>query len=164
MRNVALLLIAALAIFGGGFLLGRGHRPAPVEVIKETRDTLYIRDTLIAEVAAAPCYIYRTEEVVIPVHDTIVARDTIYASVERTTLKYEDSTYTAIVSGIYPRLDSLAIYPRKEVVTIHTTERVTVPRRWGIGLQAGYGGVLADGKIATGPYIGVGVTYNLFGW
>lgn len=162
MRNVALLLIAALAIFGGGFLLGRGHRPAPV--VTETRDTLYIRDTLIAEVAAAPCYIYRTEEVVIPVHDTIVARDTIYASVERTTLRYEDSTYTAIVSGIYPRLDSLAIYPRKEVITIHTTERVTVPRRWGIGLQAGYGGVLAEGKIATGPYIGVGVTYNLFGW
>lgn len=162
MRNVALLLIAALAIFGGGFLLGRGHRPAPV--VTETRDTLYIRDTLIAEVAAAPCYIYRTEEVVIPVHDTIVARDTIYAAVERTTLRYEDSTYTAIVSGIYPRLDSLAIYPRREVVTIHTTERVTVPRRWGIGLQAGYGGVLAEGKIATGPYIGVGVTYNLFGW
>lgn len=164
MRNVALLLIAALAIFGGGFLLGRGHRPAPVEVIKETRDTLYLRDTLIAEVAAAPCYIYRTEEVVIPVHDTIVARDTVFAAVERTTLKYEDSTYTAIVSGIFPRLDSLAIYPRKEVITIHTTERVTVPRRWGIGLQAGYGGVLAEGKIATGPYIGVGVTYNLFGW
>lgn len=164
MRNVALLLIAALAIFGGGFLLGRGHRPAPVEVIKETRDTLYLRDTLIAEVAAAPCYIYRTEEVVIPVHDTIVARDTIYAAVERTTLRYEDSTYTAIVSGIYPRLDSLAIYPRREVITIHTTERVTVPRRWGIGLQAGYGGVLAEGKIATGPYIGVGVTYNLVGW
>ena len=156
---IALLAVALLA-----FLAGRATRPAPVEVIKETRDTLIIRDTLTAEVAAAPCYIYRTEEVVIPVHDTIVARDTIYAAVERTTLKYEDSTYTAIVSGIYPRLDSLAIYPRKEVVTIHTTERVAVPRRWGIGLQAGYGGVLADGKIATGPYIGVGVTYNLFGW
>ena len=162
MRNVALLLIAALAIFGGGFLLGRGHRPAPV--VTETRDTLYIRDTLIAEVAAAPCYIYRTEEVVIPVHDTIVARDTIYASVERTTLRYEDSTYTAIVSGIYPRLDSLAIYPRKEVVTIHTTERVPKANRWGLGLQAGYGGVLADGKLATGPYIGVGISWNLATW
>lgn len=162
MRNVALLLIAALAIFGGGFLLGRGHRPAPV--VTETRDTLYIRDTLIAEVAAAPCYIYRTEEVVIPVHDTIVARDTIYAAVERTTLRYEDSTYTAIVSGIYPRLDSLAIYPRKEVITIHTTERVPKANRWGFGLQAGWGGVLADGKLATGPYIGVGISWNLATW
>lgn len=166
MRNVALLLIAALAIFGGGFLLGRAHRPAPVEVIKETRDTLYLRDTLIAEVAAAPCYIYRTEEVVIPVHDTIVARDTIYATVERTSLRYEDSTYTAIVSGIYPRLDSLAIYPRREVVTIHTTERVTVPKanRWGFGLQAGYGLALAGGQLRPAPYVGVGVSFNLASW
>jgi hypothetical protein len=156
-----MLTVALLA-----FLAGRATRQQAPEVITEVRDTLYLRDTLIAEVAAAPCYIYRTEEVVIPVHDTIVARDTIYAAVERTTLRYEDSTYTAIVSGIYPRLDSLAIYPRKEVVTIHTTERVTVPKanRWGLGLQAGYGGVLADGKLATGPYIGVGISWNLATW
>lgn len=158
----ALYILAALALLGGGFAVGR--RTAPVEVIRETRDTLYLRDTLIAEVAAAPCYIYRTEEVAIPVHDTIVARDTIYAAVERTTLRYEDSTYTAIVSGIYPRLDSLAIYPRKEVITIHTTERVPKANRWGLGLQAGYGGVLADGKLATGPYIGVGISWNLATW
>lgn len=146
------------------FLAGRATRQQAPAVITEVRDTLYIRDTLIAEVAAAPCYIYRTEEVVIPVHDTIVARDTIYAAVERTTLRYEDSTYTAIVSGIYPRLDSLAIYPRKEVITIHTTEQVPKANRWGFGLQAGYGGVLADGKLATGPYIGVGISWNLATW
>lgn len=162
MRNVALLLIAALAIFGGGFLLGRGHRPAPV--VTETRDTLYLRDTLIAEVAAAPCYIYRTEEVVIPVHDTIVARDTIYAAVERTTLRYEDSTYCAIVSGIRPRLDFLAVYPERQTITI--TERVAVPtaQRWGVGLQAGYGVAIADGRIVPSPFVGVGVSYNLFNW
>lgn len=156
---IVMLAVALLAFFAG-----RATRQQAPAIISEVRDTLYLRDTLIAEVAAAPCYIYRTEEVVIPVHDTIVARDTIYAAVERTTLRYEDSTYTAIVSGIYPRLDSLAIYPRKEVVTIHTTERVPKANRWGFGLQAGWGGVLADGKLATGPYIGVGISWNLATW
>ncbi len=157
-------ILAALALIGGGFAVGRSCRPAPVEVVTETRDTLYIRDTIIAEVAAAPCYIYRTEEVRIPVHDTLVTRDTIYAAVERTTLRYEDSTYTAIVSGIYPRLDSLAIYPRREVVTIHTTEQVAISRRWGLGIQAGYGLMVAGGQLHPAPYIGMGVSFNLASW
>ena len=161
-RFVPVIVMLAVALLV--FLAGRATRQQAPAVVRETRDTLYLRDTLIAEVAAAPCYIYRTEEVVIPVHDTIVARDTIYAAVERTTLRYEDSTYTAIVSGIYPRLDSLAIYPRREVVTIHTTERVAVPRRWGIGVQAGYGLTVAGGAIHPSPYIGVGVSYNLLSW
>lgn len=161
--GIVAVLIITMAAFVSGWCL---KSPAEVEVVKETRDTLYLRDTLIVEVAAAPCYIVQRVRDTIPVERIVTQTDTIFAEAERTTLRYEDSTYTAIVSGIRPKLDSLAIYPRKEVVTIHTTERVTVPKanRWGFGLQAGYGGVLADGKLATGPYIGVGISWNLATW
>lgn len=161
MRNVALLLIAALALLGGAFLWGYSRGRATIPPPEIVRDTVTFRDTIEVDAPRiVTSYIVDT----LTMEVITVQHDTILATLPREEVTYQDSTYTAIVSGIYPRLDSLAIYPRREVVTIHTTERVTVPRRWGIGLQAGYGGVLAEGKIATGPYIGVGVTYNIFGW
>lgn len=163
MRNVALLLVLLGLL--ASFFAGRWSKKAEtIEVVTETRDTLYLRDTLIVEVAAAPCYITRVEEVYVPVTDTLRIQDTIYAVLDRTTLRYEDSTYTAVVSGIEPRLDSLTIYPQRELITIHTTERVAVPKRWGVGINAGYGVTVAGGMIQPAPYIGIGVSYNLVSW
>ena len=68
--------------------------------------------------------------------------------------------YTAVISGIEPRLDSLAIYPQKEVITIHTTERVQASR-WSLGVQAGAGVMYAGGALHAGPYLGVGVSYRI---
>ena len=160
MRNVALLLIAALAIFGGGFALGRRTAPPPPEP-SVVRDTLRLRDTVhVPQPVPVEHRVTDTLEleVVTTVHDTVVAM------LPREEIRYEDSTYCAIVSGIRPRLDFLAVYPERQTITI--TERVAVPtaQRWGVGLQAGYGGVLADGKLATGPYIGVGISWNLATW
>lgn len=74
--------------------------------------------------------------------------------------RYADSTYTAYVSGYEPRLDSIFVYPRREIVTI-TTERTAYKyrnRRFGIGIQAGYGITPKGAK----PYLGIGINYNLF--
>lgn len=74
--------------------------------------------------------------------------------------RYADSTYTAYVSGYEPRLDSIFVYPRREIVKI-TTERTAYKyrnRRFGIGIQAGYGITPKGAK----PYIGIGISYNLF--
>lgn len=71
----------------------------------------------------------------------------------------DDSTYTAYVSGYRPRLDSIFVYPRREVVAI-TTERTAYKykrRRFGIGIQAGYG-ITPRGMQ---PYVGVGASYDL---
>ena len=66
------------------------------------------------------------------------------------------------VSG-RPQLDSIQIYQRTEFIT-KEIKTVTKPKRWGLGLQAGYGVSLHNGQIQPGPYIGVGLYYSLINW
>lgn len=84
--------------------------------------------------------------------------DSISVELPITQKRYADSTYTAWVSGYNPTLDSIRIYPRHEVITITNTIRQK-PKRWGVGLNVGYG---ITPKNGLQPYIGVGVSYNLF--
>lgn len=72
--------------------------------------------------------------------------------------RYSDSTYTAYVSGYEPRLDSIFVYPRREVITVSTVRTEYRHRRFGVGIQAGYG----IGPKGGQPYIGIGISYNLF--
>ena len=71
---------------------------------------------------------------------------------------YEDSTYTAYVSGYRASLDSLVFKMPREVITIKEKRK---HKRWGGGFQVGYGLTLKGNPQFT-PYIGVGVSYNLF--
>lgn len=71
---------------------------------------------------------------------------------------YENSTYTAYVSGYLPQLDSLIFRMPREVVTVREYSK---PKRWGIGVQVGYG-MSVNGTPQFSPYIGIGVSYNLF--
>ena len=91
------------------------------------------------------------------VKDTICT-DSVSVKIPITQKRYEDSTYTAWVSGYHPTLDSILVYPRHEVITITNTIRQK-PKRWGVGLNVGYG---ITPKHDMQPYIGVGVQYNLF--
>lgn len=69
---------------------------------------------------------------------------------------YADSTYEAWVSGpIDPRLDSLRVFAQ---TTIITRREWKPPKRWHIGVTAGYG----YGQKGFQPYVGVGITYSLF--
>lgn len=65
---------------------------------------------------------------------------------------YKDEDYTAYVSGVYPSLDSIFVYPKREVVTIKKP-----PKRWHIGPTIGFG-VTPKG---LQPYFGVSVTYSI---
>lgn len=65
---------------------------------------------------------------------------------------YEDTTYKAYVSGVCPRLDSIFVYPRREVVTIKKP-----PKRWHIGPTIGYG-LTPHG---FQPYAGISITYSV---
>ena len=73
---------------------------------------------------------------------------------------YEDSTYTAYVSGYRASLDSLIFRMPREVTTI-TNTHYQKPKRWSIGIQVGYGMTL-KGTPQFAPYVGIGVSYNLF--
>ncbi|MBV4308801.1 hypothetical protein NE636_02465 [Bacteroides thetaiotaomicron] len=69
---------------------------------------------------------------------------------------YDDSLYRAWVSGYNAKLDSIKVYARTREIRIP----IPIPakcKRWGLGLQAGYG-------YPNGWYVGVGVNYNLFQW
>lgn len=65
---------------------------------------------------------------------------------------FEGEDYKAYVSGMYTSLDSIFVYPRREIITIKQP-----PKRWHIGVTAGYG----YGAKGFGPYVGVGVTYSI---
>lgn len=75
---------------------------------------------------------------------------------------YKDSTYEAWVSGYMPSLDSIRVFQPMTTVTntITNTEVRYRQKRWGLGVQVGVG--VTPSKIE--PYIGIGVTYNLFSW
>ena len=91
--------------------------------------------------------------------DTIRASDTCCHL--REYKEYQDSNYYAKVSGVQPRLDELRVYPK----TVYETQYiyrdiVCKPKRWGIGLSAGYG----VGRYGLSPVLAVTVNYNLWNW
>lgn len=70
-----------------------------------------------------------------------------------TQLHYADTTYEAWVSGYAPQLDSIYVFPKREIVT---TVIKQPPKRWHIGIQAG-AGITPCG---VQPFVGVGLTYS----
>lgn len=88
----------------------------------------------------------------------IGSNDTVWATVPRTQKRYEDSTYTAWVSGYEPRLDSIEVYRRTVFMT--KTETATSRKRLSLGLTGGFGyGVLTR---KPDVWLGMGVTWRLW--
>lgn len=86
------------------------------------------------------------------------AKDSAWVDVPIEQKRYEDSTYTAWVSGYEARLDSIRVYARKEVVTIRERTKEP-PNRFVVSFNVGYGLTPQNG---LQPYIGIGVGYKLF--
>lgn len=154
MKYLPYLLIAALA-FGLGWCsrsptkcnTGKADTVTSVHVVtKVDVDTQYI-------LSPQPYVAW------IDNSDTIHASDTCCHL--REYREYQDSNYYAKVSGVQPRLDELRIYPK----TVYETQYiyrdiVGKPKRWGIGLSAGYG----VGRYGLSPVLAVTVNYNLWNW
>lgn len=89
----------------------------------------------------------------------IAQKDTVWAVVPRTQKRYEDSTYTAWISGYEPRLDSIEVYQKTVVVTKRVEGRVK-NRRFNVGLTGGFG----YGVFTRKPdvWVGVGCTWRIF--
>lgn len=89
--------------------------------------------------------------------DTIHASDTCCHP--REYREYKDSNYYAKVSGIDPRLEELRFYPKTVYETKYVyRDIVGKPKRWGLGLSAGYG----LGRNGLSPVLAVTVNYNLW--
>lgn len=91
-------------------------------------------------------------------HDTAMAirgeqPDSIIIDMPSKQSIYKSDEYTAYVSGVNSRLDSIFVYPKHEIVTISKP-----PNHWHIGITGGIG---AANKVMS-PFIGVGLMYSLF--
>lgn len=159
MKTIDIILLA-VALLVAAFLIGRCSAPqeAPEPHVVERVDTLYIRDTITREKP-----VYRTKYVSVTDSVRVVVRDTVVVSLPREMSVYEDSLYRAEVSGIEPSLDRIEIYAPTRVVTRTETRDifVTSRKRYGIGIQVGYGVGFYNGIVHTSPYIGVGMSYNI---
>lgn len=82
-------------------------------------------------------------------------QDSVKVAIPISSKVYEDSTYTAYVSGYHANLDSIFVYPRREMIAITGK---TGRKRWGFGIQAGCG----VGRNGLSPYVGFGISYTLF--
>ena len=157
-RLYPLVVVALMvACAGFGFLLGKQGAMLPVETrVEHTTDTLYVRDTITRE---TPVYTHTYTR------DTILVRvtDTLVVELPREVRVYSDSLYYAEVSGYDPSLDYLELYQQQRIITQTVTETVSVPvrKRWGVGVQVGYGIGTHAGTVYTTPYVGVGLSYNL---
>lgn len=152
MKYLPYLLIAALA-FGLGWCsrsptkcnTGKADTVTSVHVVtKVDVDTQYI-------LSPQPYVAW------IDNSDTIHASDTCCHL--REYREYQDSNYYAKVSGVQPRLDEIQVYPK----TVYETQYiyrdiVCKPKRWGVGLSAGYG----VGRYGLSPVLAITVNYNLW--
>lgn len=80
--------------------------------------------------------------------------DTLRAVVPIEQKEYRDSNYRAYVSGFHASLDSIEVYNKTY------TKTVTKYHRFNVGLTGGYGYGFVSKRLE--PFIGVGVTINLF--
>lgn len=156
MKNV----VIALALIAVAFLLGRRSvKPEIVEIHRT--DTMWMRDT-VRETVLVPKirYLTRVDTVLLLVPGDTV-KVPVLVPISRNV--YEGEDYRAVVSGFRVSLDTLDIFRKTQTVTNTVVQRVEVPgkpKRWGIGVSAGYALTPQGMK----PYIGAGVQYNFLSW
>ena len=154
----ALIGLIVLSFVANIYFLSRPE-PEPSVVIE--RDTVW-KDSIIREPAPAETIdIGRTVYLRIP-YPVPSGRDTIHDSIDVpipiVQKRYEDSLYTAWVSGFRPNLDSIRLHFPEITTTITKTIYEDPPRlTWGIQVGAGYGIMNRKPDV----YIGVGATLRL---
>lgn len=151
-KVVAFLAAGVLLFFAGRYTAEKAVQTECVERV----DTLFVRDTMVRE---TPVYLHSEtiDTMYVPVHDTL------YVSLPRESRTYGDERYTAVVSGYEPSLDRLEVYLETQTVTKYVM-RHEPPKRWGIGVQAGYGATARAGSVYLTPYIGIGISYDIVRW
>lgn len=126
------------------------NKTSQAEIHIETKIKTIVKvDTLL--ISAPIVALFRITSDTIHIGDTVVMREQAV---------YEDSLYRAWVSGYRSRLDSIEVYPKTVYQEVRNDIYHTIipkKKRWGLGVQAGYG-------YPGGFYVGGGVSYNLFQW
>lgn len=136
----------------------------PDTEVVTVRDTVVVYDTVRFE-KPVPRIVRTVDTLLVSVADTVVVRDTVFVRIPMDTKIYVDSLYRLQVSGYQPQLDWIEVYP--QTLTVREVQTITVSpdrKRWGIGIQVGYGAAVADRKVVLSPYVGLGVSYHFIRW
>lgn len=140
MKKVFWIVLALLLIsIGVNVWMWKNEPEASVVVVRDTvwKDTV-IREPVAAETIQTGRVVYVKVAVPQPQtqHDTI--RDSIEVPVPIVQKRYEDSLYTAWVSGFEPKLDSIDL--RLPTITETVTKTIVKKApRLSVGVQAGAG-------------------------
>jgi len=161
MKQVILGIIIAVVLFFSGFFVRQCTYKAPEPEIKEYRDTVTLTDTMWFPDPVEVERVVR-DTMWVDVGDIIIEHDTTYIPLPKEYVTYKDSSYTAVVSGFNPALEEIAVYPKTQYITVQTEKIFTEYKhyKFGVGVQAGYGITPAGFQ----PYLGLGLSYNLFGF
>lgn len=151
---VAVLLFAAWTV--GAFLVGKNSAAVPLSGI--TVDTVIVRETIRDTVLVPQVrWLVRTDTVLLTLPGDTV-RVEVEVPIERKVYQTED--YMATVEGFRPALVDMEVYRHTQYVTRTETVKVSDRRRWGLGVQIGYG----YNFDRFYPYVGVGLQYSLITW
>ena len=153
--SIALLLLAT------GFLVGRSLRPK-CSAIKTRTDTVFVRDTIRDTILIPQTrYVVRTDTVRVQ-----IAGDTVFidAQIPIERKEYQTDDYRAVIEGFRPELIAMEVFRQTRIVTQTQTVKVPAARRWGIGIQVGYGASISNARFVATPYIGVGIQCSIFTW
>lgn len=167
-KAITILILLLLASFTANVLLwnrddpvGREERreiyidtiPYYQPIPKDSMVIRYVTETL--PIADPPMSCKPTVSKEITIDTTAVKSDSATVVMPITQKVYEDSAFRAYVSGYRPALDSIEIFKRTETIYIRSP---TKDKKWGIGIQAGFG--LTPHRVH--PYIGIGISYNIW--
>lgn len=153
-RLIRLIIIIGLLV--ATFFLGRHtHKVEPIEVERVVYDTIVsekVRVDTMWRTRVETAYLTEVRR------DTVTMRDTVLVEVPIYTYVAQDSLYRVEAEGFNVHFKRIDVYPR----TVYRTQEraVKTSDKWGLGVQVGYGA----SEQGVSPYIGIGVSYNIFTW
>ena len=156
---VAIFLFYSVCLYQCG---KRNAAKSDNDVIKTTTKIVPSTDKLPKVISTKPLYLYRYITKKQSSSNTLKLKNEVFGKTEQPldTVQipisqnvYQGTNYTAYVSGFHQQLDSIEVRGRVITNTI-----VKKRSRWNVGISAGY----ACTPKGLTPYIGVGVTWNIF--
>lgn len=160
------IALSMLALFLFGVRLGKRQLPADVVNQRDTvtlYDTLTLteyKDSIVYRTKFDTCYlpsVKETEDSLQVSADT--ARNFTDSSLVQVPINYIHEKYSDAevwYHGFHAGIDSLWVYPEKQIIT-NTITRTIQPSRWALSVHGGYG----IGAKGLTPYIGLGLSYDL---
>ena len=156
-------MVALCLFFAAAAWIAFGPHPQqPQPSVVEKHDTLWRDTTITHPTPTASTQTGRTIFIpyIVSETDTIEAHDTLLVEVPVEQKRYDDSLYTAWVSGYQPQLDSITLHQPEIVTTIERTIIKPAPR-WSIGPSVG-AGISVTGQQQAGIFVGFTIQYRLW--